>query len=498
MQKKIFFKLMNPFIKFLIKDCGIEKKNIFIKIIKVNKFLIFYSISFKNVYDKKFSEFAWLDLNLKNADSKFEFYNMEVFNYNILHEISRLRKYHLLTNQKIEIIRDYIFFPDSCENTPFLLLFKNAKYDILYYILSASQRIGILTQNTLQMQNNRGETFLHCLIDNDQLIIEEKIMIIKKIKNDYSVSKVNIIFDVMNRIPLSYYLLRLMESKKIKLNKEFFELLIPDYHYFADYFKSFNKFDYFLFLDVYPLFYKKKLRKREKKKNSEPYIDELKEDFLYFTVYNNKIIESLLKQNEEDALLFALKKCEFLDFNTYLNDLNENLSVKIHAFNYLIQKNWVKSLEILLTRIDFKSTFYEYRNCGLFAYLYKSSETFKGLHESFGLNNDYGASYSYTLFTIIIENLKLLKQSGASYFLKIMSFLVERLKEFFRNFEEKDKFKILMSSNMNIQKRLSSRQSLKKNIIDNYSMLFLEILEIDENLIIDLFEYNLLFIIIFL
>lgn len=432
---------------------------------------------------------------MKNADSKFEFYNLELFNYNILHEISRLGKYYLLKDEKIEVIKDYIFFPDDCKNTPFLLFFKNAKYDILYYIISETQRIGILTQNTLQMQNNRGETFFHCLIDNKEMTMEEKIMIIKKIKSDYSVSKVNVIFDVMNRIPLSYYIIQLSGSKSAKMNKEIFELLVPDHNYFIDYFKTFNKYDYFLFLDVYPLFYKKKLNKKEKGKNREPYIDELKEDFLYFTVYNNKIIEGLLKQNDEEILLFAIKKCEFLDFNTYLNDLNENLSRKTHVFDYLIQKNWIKSLEILLKRIDFKSTFYEYKNSGLFAYLYKTSETFKSLHESLGLNNEYGASYSYSLFTIIVENLKLLKQSRACFFQKIMSFLVEKLKEFFKSFEETDRLKILMGSNMNIQKRVSSsKQSFKKNILDNYSMLFVEIFEIDENLIIDLFEYNYFFV----
>ena len=146
-------------------------------------------IIFRNVFPDnekalkklKNSNFWYDTLNNKFAeDVSPNDYSLSLTKLHVICEIFDFQKE--LRIETFETYKNLFFFPNQSGNTPFHLIFKKliSKSQILTLLPSVIDLA--ITKKQLLGRNKRGENFLHCLLQNSNLGIRNKLIIVKNIK----------------------------------------------------------------------------------------------------------------------------------------------------------------------------------------------------------------------------------------------------------------------------------------------------------------------------
>lgn len=414
-------------------------------------------------------------INTKKINIKKEFYLLQNLSYNILDEVIRLKKWHILSDINIFFLKEFLFIPNVSKISPFLQIFLQADYETISRVLAQVEQANLLNEKIIIQKNAKEQTMIHLLIENPKLSIEDITKILRNLKkhrkNLLSIS------DNQHFLPISYYILikyreNFEFSDWLKKNFENINLLLPIDIPFSKK-QIFDVYDFFLYLDFY---YTINLR-NEKKTEFEIFF--LKYSKI-LTIFNNKILQTVFNKNSEELLLHILKKIQYLNLNTFINDYNFGLGKKKHCVEILIKNNWLKALSLLFSKNP-HLFYHDYFNTAFFRGISKKIEISKNLmecfHEITDCRNQF-FSFSFSILDQIVSGLKMIKNE--QFYKEASNFLIKNIE------------KILNSYNGILRKRILMNITLKnieKNFHFDGALTLIEIIELDDMQLAHIFEY---------
>eukprot|EP00828_Plagiopyla_frontata_P043288 TRINITY_DN6703_c0_g1_i5.p1 TRINITY_DN6703_c0_g1~~TRINITY_DN6703_c0_g1_i5.p1 ORF type:complete len:560 (-),score=98.28 TRINITY_DN6703_c0_g1_i5:243-1922(-) len=252
------------------------------------------------------------------------------------------------------------------------------------------------------------------------------------------------------QIPLTFYI-NSIKSKQFKnIDQQILKLLIPKKLKSQSNLNSkFNKLDLHFYLDLNSYQRNKKLflkkqettkkntKKKIKTKKIEKWIKpietleglkqiitEFEEYLREYQKFNSEIILACLQFNSEDLLQSLLNECIALDINNYLI-INNNVSEKRHCFEFLVEKNFQKSIN-KFTSFPIKDLFISCQNSLLFKAVEKCVDSLsENLVIFFNELSNSQLNYSYSIFNVALNSI-LLNPNTTQFF---SSFLTKKYKE---------------------------------------------------------------------
>ena len=276
--------------------------------------------------------------SLKNPN----FVGINIYDLNVthFHSILELADFqHLISPNYIEINKVDLFIRNQSSITPFLLIFKKlSNYkQIIQLIPTLSKLYNEANLKDEDKYTRRCENYIHMLLNNRSLNLEEKIMVLSNLKQKFQdymqmvTQKLND-YDYLPFITGVQILCK--DSSDINLKLTFLSLLSPNENWLSFTQKKIGK-DYELFLE-----YNKKLAIYG---NIEENLENYEFYYEIFLNFNILPLRSLVINHQYEIALEYFNK-SFLDFRGFFQTKELHNS---DIFTLLIENNNKKSLKLL-------------------------------------------------------------------------------------------------------------------------------------------------------
>ena len=296
---------------------------------------------------------------------------LEHSNYNFLESLIENGSADLIFQENLNMrFEEQFYIQNTSGESLFLLLFKKGSFnDIeenITKIISKSKE----NDQRLSQETNFGQNFLHLLIANATLSLNQKLSLLIKIRPYVNLENAKLIADKNDHIPLTLFI---HTSKNFieedgKIPFELIDTLIPKLDY-QDFVSSvFTKEDIFHFSRLYPLIknssshhHQSKLLLKNKHKANDaksftksqeysPVIENFTNYYSNYAKYNNKIFEAALKYNSENLLLYLLDKISTLDGDVLMIENHGSQSENQYIILELINKGFYESAKKLINK----------------------------------------------------------------------------------------------------------------------------------------------------
>ena len=276
----------------------------------------------------------------------------------------------LIFQENLKIICEEQFYTQNTSGeSPFLLLFKKGSFNDIEENITNIISKSAENDQRFSKETNFGQNFIHLLITNTTLSLDQKLSLLIKIQQYVNLENSKLIADKNDHIPLTLFIntSKNFIEANCKISFELIDILIPklDYQHFES--NDFTKEDIFHFSKLYPLIKNSSfhlqsqlLLKNEYKafgpksfKNSQkcnPVLENFTNYYSIYTKFNNKIFEAALQFNSENLLLYLLDKISTLDGDMFMLENYGSQSENQYIILKLIDKSFYESAKKLLTK----------------------------------------------------------------------------------------------------------------------------------------------------